>query len=514
MKFGSFLESLVRQPNLNPENGKAYSIAIFNLKSVHTRCFHLSWLGFLVSFLSWFAFPPLLHGSITQDLQLSRADVANNNICGLCATLVARFALGPLCDRFGPRLVMAGILFVGAIPTALVPLVHDAGSLHVIRFFIGLLGGSFVPCQMWTTIFFEKSIVGRANALVGGWGNAGGGIAFFMMPALVADLQRRGFSLDHSWKYSFLVGPLIILMVVCLMVLVFGQDCPQGKWAMRNQGQSCPVITGSSVEFSQKDEKDPSKDPSKAPSKTQNATSERRLEDEPDCDSSLQENGVITIESPSFLDVVKITFHYRTMLTALAYVTTFGGELAIESVISALYQQHQPSFSQSLAGNWGSMLGLLNVVSRPLGGYISDVLYLRFQTTKAKKFWLLTCGFIEGVFLLWMGLVPDLSIAGLIVAVTVMAFFMEAGNGANFSLVPHINPTHTGIVSGSTGAFGNLGGVLFSLVFRFTTSGTETLYLKGFWIIGICCMGVNALLVFMPVREDRPDGYQSESESA
>lgn len=503
MKFGNFLKSLVRQPELNPENGKAYTIAIFNLKSVHTRCFHLSWLGFLVSFLSWFAFPPLLHGSITKDLNLSKADVANNNICGLCATLIARFALGPMCDRFGPRLVMAGVLFIGAIPTALVPLVHDAGSLHVIRFFIGLLGGSFVPCQMWTTIFYEKSIVGRANALVGGWGNAGGGIAFFMMPALVVDLQRRGFSLDHSWKYAFLVGPLIILMVVCVMVLVFGQDCPQGKWSMRNQGDHVPVMIGSSAEFSQK-ESNGEKDPPKG----LGATSERRLEDEPDCDS-VQEKGAIAIESPSFLDVVKISFHYRTLLTALAYITTFGGELAIESIISALYQQHEPSFTQSLAGNWGSMLGLLNVVSRPLGGYISDVLYLRFKTTKAKKFWLLTCGFMEGVFLLWMGLVPNLSIAGLIVAVTFMAFFMEAGNGANFSLVPHINPAHTGIVSGSTGAFGNLGGVLFSLVFRFTTSGTETLYLKGFWIIGICCMGVNALLVFMPLREDRPEGYES-----
>jgi nitrate/nitrite transporter NarK len=46
----------------------------------------------------------------------------------------------------------------------------------VLRFFIGILGGSFVPCQVWSTGFFDKNVVGSANALTGGWGNAGGGI--------------------------------------------------------------------------------------------------------------------------------------------------------------------------------------------------------------------------------------------------------------------------------------------------------------------------------------------------
>ena len=30
--------------------------------------------------------------------------------------------------------------------------------------------------QAWTTNMFRKSIVGSANAIVGGWGNLGGGL--------------------------------------------------------------------------------------------------------------------------------------------------------------------------------------------------------------------------------------------------------------------------------------------------------------------------------------------------
>jgi MFS transporter, NNP family, nitrate/nitrite transporter len=68
------------------------------------------------------------------------------------------------------------VLLTGAIPTAMAGLVTSPNGLIALRFFVGILGASFVPCQTWTTAFFDKNIVGTANGLVAGWGNAGGGI--------------------------------------------------------------------------------------------------------------------------------------------------------------------------------------------------------------------------------------------------------------------------------------------------------------------------------------------------
>lgn len=87
-----------------------------------------------------------------------------------------RFIAGPMCDRFGPRLTFASLLFLGSIPSVLAGTIHNAAGLYVIRFFVGILGGTFVPCQVWTTGFFDRNVVGTANALVGGWGNSGGGV--------------------------------------------------------------------------------------------------------------------------------------------------------------------------------------------------------------------------------------------------------------------------------------------------------------------------------------------------
>jgi NNP family nitrate/nitrite transporter-like MFS transporter len=119
--------------------------------------------------------------TIKKDLHMSQNEYANSNIMSLTGTLVIRLMAGPLCDRFGPRLVFAGCLLAGAIPTAMAGLVTTPTGIIVLRFFIGVLGASFVPCQVWSTGFFDKNVVGTANGLAGGWGNAGGGITVSLL---------------------------------------------------------------------------------------------------------------------------------------------------------------------------------------------------------------------------------------------------------------------------------------------------------------------------------------------
>ena len=186
---------LWNQPIINPMNLKSYTLPILNLNNPYSQAFHLSWresfipprkvhtllvltvnscifvVGFFTAFLAWFAFPPLIPDAISNDLKLTPAQISNSNIIALTATLVVRFFVGPLVDRYGPRKVMAGLLIVGSVPSGLAGTAHNAQTLYAVRFFIGILGGTFVPCQAWTSTFFDTSCVGRANALVAGWGS-------------------------------------------------------------------------------------------------------------------------------------------------------------------------------------------------------------------------------------------------------------------------------------------------------------------------------------------------------
>src|SRR6266496_6302299 len=77
---------------------------------------------------------------------------------------IVRATAGFACDRFGPRWTYFSILLAGSIPTALAGAVVNANGLIALRCFAGILGAAFVPCEVWTTGFFDKNVVGAANA--------------------------------------------------------------------------------------------------------------------------------------------------------------------------------------------------------------------------------------------------------------------------------------------------------------------------------------------------------------
>lgn len=58
---------------------------------------------------------------------------------------------------------MAALLILGAIPSGLAGTINTANGLYVIRFFIGILGATFVTCQAWTTAFFDTNVVGTGR---------------------------------------------------------------------------------------------------------------------------------------------------------------------------------------------------------------------------------------------------------------------------------------------------------------------------------------------------------------
>ena len=105
--------------------------------------------------------------------------------------------------------------------------------------------------------------------------------------------------------------------------------------------------------------------------------------------------------------------------------------------------------------------GLLNIVIRPLGGYIGDVIY-RFYGNKGKKAWIIFCVFVMGATILAGGLylqsgtiwrcepyVQFLSLLKSTIKILIFfrspmgvfsltLIFSELGNGACFALVPHL----------------------------------------------------------------------------
>ncbi|EIN13059.1 nitrate transporter [Punctularia strigosozonata HHB-11173 SS5] len=489
-------------PRVNHLNGKCTTLPILSLKSQYSRNFHLAWLGFFVAFLSWFAFSPLIPDAIKADLKLTPEQIGNSNVISLCATLIVRLIVGPLVDTYGPRKVMAAILAIGAIPSGLAGTVTTASGLYTIRFFIGILGGTFVPCQAWTTTFFDKRVVGRANALVAGWGNSGGGFTFIIMIALYNRLLADGLSRHAAWRAAFAIVPVPILLSVAALTLLIGTDHPAGKWQDRHDvpwthGDQINERAPAALKLDRVDEKASAEQDSANGSADVAVSAAGRAagEEGQGYDAAVTAVDKAVNEPLTVRSARRVFSDPVTWLPALAYFTTFGYELAIDanlaSVLFGLYKKQK--MGQTKAGYIAGIYGLLNIVTRPLGGYFGDIAF-RFLGVPGKKHATLACGALQGALSLALGLYIDSrsnpSLAVVVVLFVLMAFFNEAANGANFSLVPHCNPNNNGVMSGFVGAMGNLGGVVFALIFRFQPAPAG----RAFWICGIIAMGCNALL--------------------
>ncbi|KAI9641005.1 hypothetical protein NHQ30_010432 [Ciborinia camelliae] len=517
------IQTLWQAPEINPVNGKARSVPVLNPFDKYGRVFFFSWWGFLIAFWSWYAFPPLLSLTIKKDLHLTQNEIANSNIIALVATLLVRLVAGPCCDRFGPKVTFAGCLLLGAIPTALAGTVTNATGLMVLRFFIGILGGSFVPCQAWTTGFFDKNIVGTANSLTGGWGNAGGGITYFVMPAIVDSLMlNQGLTAHVAWRVSFIV-PFILITTTAISMLIICPDTPTGKWSQRhlaiqqnlqahgiNTHSNKLVSIPGSITDRKLDEPNTPNDPT--PSLNFIFGNEKRLEEEAQIASAKHSTGnpytheislapqeMLTIargeviQNHSFHDTLRIIFTAQTLLVASCYFCSFGAELAINSILGSYYLENFSQLRETGTGRWAAMFGLLNIMFRPLGGILSDLLYLKTQTVWAKKIWMHALALCTGAFLIAIGLTDSHDHATMFGLVAGMGLFLEAGNGANFSLVPHIHPFANGIISGVVGASGNLGGIVFAIIFR--AEGRN--FARCFWIAGVVTFVVNCSVAWV-----------------
>ncbi|CAI2163006.1 14538_t:CDS:2 [Funneliformis geosporum] len=420
------------------------------------RAFHFSWLSFLTAFTGWFAIAPLMP-SIRKDLKLTPDQIADSNISSVSSTIIFRVLVGPLCDRIGPRRVMSVLLMVGAIPVGLSGLVQSAEGLIAVRFFVGILGATFVPCQFWTTQMFNSNVVGSANALVGGWGNMGAGITYVLMPLIFdAFFVTAGISESLSWRVT-LIFPALLCFVIGLCDFLFTVDCPQGDWLHPT------TETASEVHKATSDKKD-----------------DIRSIDETEKQAHHQ-----APPRPGMKQFLLALKDPNVIILMFMYACSFGVELAVDNVLAVFFHDHF-NISQKSAGLIGSLFGLMNLFSRATGGFISDYANekMGIRGRMLVQFIVLL---LEGLFLLIFRFSLH-NLGEAIVILIIFSYFTQACCGTSFGIVPFVDPAIVGAISGLIGAGGNIGGVAFNAVFKLYSGGDTPI---GFMVLGIVVMVVS-----------------------
>jgi NNP family nitrate/nitrite transporter-like MFS transporter len=141
----------------------------------------------------------------------------------------------------------------------------------------------------------------------------------------------------------------------------------------------------------------------------------------------------------------------------------------------------------------------MNLVARPSGGLISD----RFGR---KKSLLVLLGGLTAGYLLMSQIDSSWPLVFAVLATMTCSFFVQAGEGAVFAMVPLVKRRMTGQVAGMVGAYGNVGGVVFLTVLSQVAPTTFFLVIAA---VGVFVLTGVALFLREPrgaTAEILPDG--------
>jgi len=419
-------------------NKPLQKLNIFSAKGVQMRTFHLTWMAFFLCFFGWFGLAPLMT-VVKTDLGLTKGQIGNIIIASVAATVIARIAVGKLCDSWGPRKTYTALLGICSIPVMTVGLVHSYEGFLLFRLAIGVIGASFVVTQYHTSVMFDKKIVGTANAVAGGWGNLGGGVTNMVMPLIFAGFIGAGYLPESAWRLAMIV-PGVALLVFAFIYYFFTKDTPAGNF------DELP-------EFSQ--------------------------------NSTVKVKGTMTMAMKD----------PRTWALFLAYGACFGIEITFDN-IAALYFFENFDTTLAVAGILAGTFGFMNLFARALGGIVADKVGLKYGMLGKGRLLALFLA-MEGIGIALFAQSSTLTIA--VVSMLCFAMFLKMANGVTYAIVPFVNQKAIGSVSGIVGAGGNVGAVLAGFLFK----SSSISYSQAFVYIGVaiaCVAAVVALVNFDKMR--------------
>lgn len=460
------------------------------------KMLHLSWMAFFIAFFMWYSHAPLLN-AIGESMGISMEDLKVLLIINVALTIPARVVMGMLTDKYGPRLVFPALLVICSVPCFMFALADNYTQLALARFFMGFVGAGFVVGIRMVSEWFPANELGTAEGIYGGWGNFGSAAAAIILPTVA--LMFGG---ENGWRYAVALTGMMSLIFAFIYYFNV-RDTPKGSTYFKPKSVGAMEVTSRGDFFLLL--------LMKVPMYGALALLAWRLSP---VQSDLLSDTVVTgiyialillygvelskvwaVNKSVFTQPVPELHRYKFRQVAvlnILYSVTFGSELAIIGMLPLFFAETF-NLSPITAGLVASVFPFMNLIARPAGGFISDKVGRRSTLLVV-----ITCMLI-GYFV--MGMIDSQWTIGAAVVVAMLcAFCAQSGSGAVFAAVPLIKRRLTGQIAGMTGAYGNVGALIYLTALTFVDYSTFFYVLAGAGVVGFIT------LLFM----EEPRGHMAE----
>jgi NNP family nitrate/nitrite transporter-like MFS transporter len=456
---------------------------LIDFRQQRIRVLHFTWIAFFITFYIWFNMAPVATTMLREIDWLTEEHIKVLAIINVALTIPARVAVGALIDRFGPRLVFSGLLITMSIPAFVFAFGNSLVQLMVSRLVLSTIGAGFVIGIRMVAQWFPPKIIGRAEGFYAGWGNFGSAWAAMTLPWIAITVMGSWFGLENGWRWALFLNGLVGLIYGFIYYAVV-RDTPDGVPFVGTR-KTQPMTVSSYGDLAQylawsfpifgalgllawrisriQITNDAGEAAALIPSRMLGLIyAVLAVFYIVHVAKSLQVNlpilrrGVPESERYPFSSVAALN---------TTYVANFGAELAVVSMLPAFFEGTF-TLSPEAAGLIASSFAVVNLFARPLGGLISD---------KMKNRKRVMLGYMLGISLGFAGmaLIDSVWPIWLAVAITILcSVFVQGAEGATFAIIPLINRRMTGQVAGMAGAFGNVGAVIYLVLYSLVSART------------------------------------------
>jgi len=463
---------------------------MFGFSSKQKSVLHLTWAAFFLTFVAWFNMAPF-NTTLMQQAGLSLDQIHILMIANVALTIPARIVIGSLVDRSGPRLVFTWLLLFAAAVSFYFSQAETFHEFLISRLLMGIAGGGFVVGIKMIAEWFPPEKMGTAQGLYAGWGNFGAAAAAFSLPSIALLFPE-----ETGWRVATAFSGLLCL-VWSGVYWKYSQEAP-------DRGRNFPVNLVHSIEVTSR------KDlvlqilllipVYGAILALVWKLSGHPLPLLPTGVSWMFYAGVVGLFVLGAGDCIRVNLsrltqnfsqeqHYefrQIFILSLVYALTFGSELAVVSMFPQ-FLESTFQLSVATAGLLGSSFAVMNLITRPAGGWLSDLLGRR------RTLFILVLGAMLSYWA--MGEISSgWSLAGVILLALTCSIFLQAGNGACFAAVPLIRKDLTGKMAGMAGAYGNVGAVFFLTAQSFVSDADFFRIIGGY--AGLVCLSLLFLKSF------------------
>lgn len=460
------------------------------------RILHLTWLAFFLTFVVWFNFAPF-STAVATEFSLEPPQIRAIAFCNVALTVPARIIVGMILDRFGPRITYSCLLIYAAIPCFAFALAQNFGQLVASRLALSIVGCGFVIGIRMVAEWFEENEIGLAEGVYGGWGNFGSAAAAFTLPT-VATMLAASQADVINWRLA-IAGTGMIAALYGLFYFFNVQDTPPGKVYQRPaSSRGMEVTTQRDFWFLLV---------MNIPLVGILGVLAWRL------------SGVGLYGTPTLLVILALLVGLylfqasniyaankdlmagrkqypasdryqfsQVALLELAYIASFGSELAVVSMLPAFFQGTF-GLTAAVAGMVAATYAFMNLLARPGGGLMSDKI-------GSRKWTLAVTLAGTGIGYLVFSTLGAIALPFVVIMTMVASFFVMATEGATYAIVPLVKPRITGQVAGNVGAYGNVGAVAYLTIYSFLPEGGagDRIF---FQMLGLVALIVASLIAFM-----------------